>query len=250
MTCARVIRFLPGYLDGALPDRLGPDAHAVIGSHLDACPSCRRELERYRRDTGRRIDFNRAFWTGPMDAEKARRLENDQITALDLAHIVSITDHDTIEANLIIDNAPISCEWTVPFRGTILHLGIHNLPRESASAWIAGMNAFTAAPQESALDELLSAIHGLQSSLVVLNHPLWALDGQNVRHCVAMLDFLRKWFIFGWAHLSSAFARDGRPCPPAAPYLFFSVILMIGILYNYSHSHSPERRSVTGRWFG
>lgn len=49
MTCARVTRFLPGYLDGALPERLGPDAHAMIGSHLDSCPSCRRELERYRR---------------------------------------------------------------------------------------------------------------------------------------------------------------------------------------------------------
>ena len=49
MTCARVIRFLPGYLDGALPETLGPRGHAIIGSHLDACPSCRRELERYRR---------------------------------------------------------------------------------------------------------------------------------------------------------------------------------------------------------
>lgn len=49
MTCARVLRYLPGYLDGALPDRLGSDAHAAIGSHLDACPTCRRELERYRR---------------------------------------------------------------------------------------------------------------------------------------------------------------------------------------------------------
>jgi hypothetical protein len=48
MTCARVIRYLPGYLDGALPDRLGPHAHAMIGSHLDACPPCRRELDRYR----------------------------------------------------------------------------------------------------------------------------------------------------------------------------------------------------------
>jgi len=49
MTCARVLSYLPGYLDGALPDRLGPDAHAMIGSHLDVCPACRRELERYRR---------------------------------------------------------------------------------------------------------------------------------------------------------------------------------------------------------
>jgi len=49
MTCGRVIRFLPGYLDGALPESLGPDGHASIASHLEACPSCRRELERYRR---------------------------------------------------------------------------------------------------------------------------------------------------------------------------------------------------------
>src|SRR5437899_13096188 len=49
MTCGRVIRFLPGYLDGALPESLGPEAHASIASHLEACPSCRRELERYRR---------------------------------------------------------------------------------------------------------------------------------------------------------------------------------------------------------
>jgi len=49
MTCGRVMRLLPGYLDGALPDTLGPEGHASIGSHLETCPSCRRELERYRR---------------------------------------------------------------------------------------------------------------------------------------------------------------------------------------------------------
>ena len=49
MTCGRVIRFLPGYLDGALPESLGPDGHASIGLHLETCPSCRRELERHRR---------------------------------------------------------------------------------------------------------------------------------------------------------------------------------------------------------
>jgi len=49
MTCGRVMRLLPGYLDGALPDTPGPEGHAGIGSHLETCPSCRRELERYRR---------------------------------------------------------------------------------------------------------------------------------------------------------------------------------------------------------
>src|SRR5260370_18308886 len=49
MTCGRVIRFLPGYLDGALPESLGSEGHASIGAHLETCSSCRRELERYRR---------------------------------------------------------------------------------------------------------------------------------------------------------------------------------------------------------
>src|SRR5260370_18898858 len=49
MTCSRIMRFLPGYLDGDLPENLGAEVHAGIGSHLETCPSCRRELERYRR---------------------------------------------------------------------------------------------------------------------------------------------------------------------------------------------------------
>jgi len=48
MTCRRIVRLLPGYLDGALPERLGPEGHADIASHLETCLSCRRELERYR----------------------------------------------------------------------------------------------------------------------------------------------------------------------------------------------------------
>jgi hypothetical protein len=48
MTCGRVMRLLPGYLDGALPESLGAEAHAGIGLHLETCPSCRRELEQYR----------------------------------------------------------------------------------------------------------------------------------------------------------------------------------------------------------
>jgi anti-sigma factor RsiW len=49
MTCGRVMRLLSGYLDGALPESLGAQGHARLRSHLEDCPSCRRELERYRR---------------------------------------------------------------------------------------------------------------------------------------------------------------------------------------------------------
>lgn len=49
MTCRRVMRLLPGYLDGALPERLGAERHASLSSHLETCHSCRRELERHQR---------------------------------------------------------------------------------------------------------------------------------------------------------------------------------------------------------
>jgi hypothetical protein len=47
MICADVRRLVPGYLDGALPERLGQDAHARMGQHLEDCRECRAELERY-----------------------------------------------------------------------------------------------------------------------------------------------------------------------------------------------------------
>jgi hypothetical protein len=48
LACAFVRRFLPGYLDGALPDAAGSKLHARIARHLDDCLACRAELERYR----------------------------------------------------------------------------------------------------------------------------------------------------------------------------------------------------------
>ncbi len=46
LACSDARRWLPGYLDGALPedDRL----HHRVASHLDLCQSCRRELQNYR----------------------------------------------------------------------------------------------------------------------------------------------------------------------------------------------------------
>ena len=46
MTCAETRRFLPGYLDGALPDS-GADGRAHVGQHLEGCAECRQELENY-----------------------------------------------------------------------------------------------------------------------------------------------------------------------------------------------------------
>jgi len=48
MNCAAARELLPGYLDGALPERSGAQTHARLGRHLDECVACRTELQRYR----------------------------------------------------------------------------------------------------------------------------------------------------------------------------------------------------------
>jgi hypothetical protein len=45
MTCAEALSLIPGYLDGALPER--EDCHASVGRHLEGCQACREELDRY-----------------------------------------------------------------------------------------------------------------------------------------------------------------------------------------------------------
>jgi hypothetical protein len=49
LVCADVRRWLPGYLDGAMPDGRGKkDLRARVTRHLNRCASCRAELESYR----------------------------------------------------------------------------------------------------------------------------------------------------------------------------------------------------------
>jgi hypothetical protein len=61
-------------------------------------------------------------------------LESSQIHALGLRALVSLTDHDNIDAPMLLRTVtsargiPVSTEWSVPFQGTEFHLGVHNLP--------------------------------------------------------------------------------------------------------------------------
>ena len=52
MNCAAARELLPGYLDGALPERSGAEMRARLGRHLDECVDCRMELQRYRALSG------------------------------------------------------------------------------------------------------------------------------------------------------------------------------------------------------
>jgi hypothetical protein len=49
MKCARVREFLPGYLDGGLPENRGRFSRAAIHEHLSGCDACRDELSAYQR---------------------------------------------------------------------------------------------------------------------------------------------------------------------------------------------------------
>src|SRR5580658_6341972 len=106
------------------------------------------------------VDFARAYWTPPLSPSSALRVERKQIENMDLRSLVSLTDHDNIEAGMSLQVAadprevPISVEWTVPYERSIFHLGIHNLPAASARSWMSTLAAFTSTPGERQLPEI------------------------------------------------------------------------------------------------
>src|SRR5579871_81921 len=95
--------------------------------------------KRRQRRAGLNISYCRAFWRPPLAAHGAHDLEAAQIRdTLGLNPIVALTDHDNLEAcadlRAIGMPVPYSLEWTVPFAGTVFHLGIFNLPSEIGRA--------------------------------------------------------------------------------------------------------------------
>lgn len=124
----------------------------------------------------------KAYWTPPLPPLEAFTVERKQIEDnLGMQSLISLTDHDTIQAPLLLRvvpearRIPVSLEWSVPFAGTIFHLGIHNLPTAEASAWVERMTAYTARPNPQELRDLLAAVGKIPQALVVFNHPLWDL---------------------------------------------------------------------------
>jgi len=140
----------------------------------------RKQQAKYRALKGRELDLRRAWWTPPLSARQAFEVEKRQIErVLAMDALVSITDHDNIEAGLNLHvleetrDCPISIEWTIPYRQTFFHAGVHNLPAETATAMTRAMNEFTAAPAESSIGPLLEWFGATPGTLIVLNHPAW-----------------------------------------------------------------------------
>jgi hypothetical protein len=154
--------------------------------------------------SGAGLNFPRAYWTPPLPPLAAFQLERDQIErSLGLASMVSLTDHDNIEAPMLLRvvpesrRIPVSVEWTVPYKNTVFHLGIHNLPSAEAAGIMAQLAAYTKNPDAEHLRSLLAMLHEIPDALIVLNHPMWDLAGLGKeRHIDALTDFTTALGIF------------------------------------------------------
>jgi hypothetical protein len=143
------------------------------------------------RFSGIRPDYARSYWTPPLTPRLAFDLERNQIEdSLQLPGLVSITDHDTIQAPMLLRSVPsarhipVSVEWTVPIAlpggaNSAFHLGVHNLPSATGIEWMGRFEAFTVIPvaerDPQLLSEILSELAALPNVLLVFNHPLWDL---------------------------------------------------------------------------
>jgi hypothetical protein len=162
------------------------------------------EERRYEKRHGQRPRYDTAYWTPAPSEREAFQLERKQIVDnLGLAPLVSLSDHDSIEAAMHLhmvekpESVPVSVEWTVPFGPSFFHLGVHNLPRGEARPWMDALAEYTKTPDAKELQRLLAALHERPEILVVFNHPFWDEKGIGLQahgHLVAtFLDDYGAW---------------------------------------------------------
>src|SRR5205823_1798688 len=115
-------------------------------------------------------------WTPPLTPKLAFDLESAQIEKLDVAPMVSLTDHDNIKAPMLLRSVPsarqipVSVEWSAPYGGDQdLHFGIHNLPSVRAHDWMGILADFTAHPDDERLTEILAALSDEPNVMVIFN---------------------------------------------------------------------------------
>lgn len=160
-----------------------------------------REQKKYLAREGKAIDFSTAFWSPPMTAHDVYGLEQQQINEAGLDAIVSISDHDSIDANLKLNEtaetkkAPISLEWTVPYEYGFFHVGVHNLPENRAIELTKTLIGYTFGenPTNEKLTELFAMLNEIPEVLVVLNHPLWDIEivGKE-KHEILLKNFIKE----------------------------------------------------------
>jgi hypothetical protein len=177
---------------------------ANVPGYLDRIPLVaglfRREMGAYLERNGEAVDFAKGWWHPPVGAEAVWASEEAQIAdVLGLMPLVSITDHDSIDAAFELQAAPIersvpiSFEWTVPFEESFFHVGVHNLPLAVARAFFGTLSSYTQMPNAGRLTELFEALHAQPDTLLVLNHPLWdQADIGAADHVTLLRQFLKQ----------------------------------------------------------
>jgi len=156
--------------------------------------------KRARQESAIKLNFWEAYWTPPVPALAAYSLERRQIEErLAIEPMVSLTDHDNIEAPMLLRvvpearRIPVSLEWSVPYQETIFHLGIHNLPTAEAEQWAARLLDYTRKPDATQLRGLVSALSANPQILVIFNHPLWDLPRVGrARHLELLHKFVAE----------------------------------------------------------
>ena len=173
-----------------------------------------KERDKYLEKEGKGIDFSTAYWSPPLTAMGVYNIEKSQIEDAGLKPIVSLTDHDSINANFEVNEteaAPISLEWTVPFEYGFFHVGVHNLPKGRARELTDTLLEFTFNKEnhsDERLTEMFAMLNEIPTVLVILNHPLWDIElVGDKRHHELLKNFIRK---HGkWIH---AFEINGFRC--------------------------------------
>ena len=161
-----------------------------------------REQKNYVEREGKQVNFATAFWSPPLTAQEVYDLEKTQINETGLDALVSISDHDSIDANLKVgeqvenSKAPISLEWTVPFEFGFFHVGVHNLPVNHADELTQILLGYTFNKENHSnekLHEAFSLLNSIPEILIVLNHPLWDIEivGKE-NHAELLKSFIRE----------------------------------------------------------
>ncbi len=161
----------------------------------------RKERDKYEKNEGKGIDFSTAYWSPPLTAQMVYDIEKEQINEAGLDAIVSLSDHDSIDANVQVNEktantkAPISLEWTVPFEYGFFHVGVHNLPKDRAVEITKTLLDYTFGenPTNEKLHEMFSMLSSMPEVLVILNHPLWDIEivGKE-KHEILLKHFIKE----------------------------------------------------------
>jgi hypothetical protein len=154
-------------------------------------------MAKYEREHGRPLDFNTMYWRPPLPPAAVIESERRQIERrFGGPALVSLTDHDTLAGPRTLRAAgmaevPLSVEWSIPFSGTVLHLGIHSISPVAIDEAERELAAYTAG-EGGDLGELLDWLCECPETFVVLNHPYWDLSGVgSLQHEAILLTFLR-----------------------------------------------------------